>query len=198
MSAIQAQIPEEDLGAQGVVSGEATPSDRVSTMAKFTYADEDLRQAYEAHFSDFDAHDHVSLGGAPLGGVIPGGTARADSFQASAFTTAKLNNLSVSGGAIATGAINDTHIPDQSVTRTKIGAAVLLDGTIQPGATININHGFTGRRPIYHLSGRGGGLGQGVIAMVGVTGCTTSQITLTCAATLPAGHAAVNYRIVCK
>lgn len=197
MSAIQAQVPEEALGAQGIVSGEATPSDRLSTMAKFAYADEDLRTAYEAHQPDFEAHDHASLGGAPLGGVIPGGTARADSFKADAFTTAKLNTGSVSGGAIATGAISSGHIVDQSVTRTKIGAAVLLDGTIDPGATININHGFT-RRPIYHLSGRGGGLGQGVIAMVSVTGCTTSQITLTCMTPLPAGHAAVNFRIVCK
>lgn len=196
MSAIQAQIPEEDLGAQGVVSGEATPSDRVSTMAKFTYADEDLRVAYEAHTSDFETHDHASLGGAPLGGVIPGGTARADSFQPDAFTTAKLNTGSVSGAAIATGAINATHIPDQSVTRTKIGAAVLLDGTILAGQTLSPAHGL-GRRPIYHLSGRGGVQGW-ALEYIAVTGCTTTTISVTAPAAFPAGVAGVNFRLVCK
>lgn len=193
MSVIQSQIPEEDLGAQGIVSGEATPSARLSTLGKYAYADEDLRQAYEAHQPDFEAHDHASLGGAPLGGIIPGGTARADSFQASAFTTAKLNNLSVSGGAIATGAINDTHIPNQSVTRTKIGAAVFFDDTIGPGGSKTITHGF-GRRPLYHISGNGGG-NPWLVDTLGVTGCTSTTITIQSSGS---GGGGVPFRLVCK
>lgn len=194
MSAIQSQVSDDAIGSRGLVSGEATPSDRASTMAKLAYSDEDLRAAIEAAWDDFLAHDHASLGGAKLGKVLDVESGqRADSFEPDTFTEDKLNSSSVKDDAIDTHAVNETHVPDGSVTQAKIGGGVPYARTISPSSSIVINHGL-GRTPHYALAGNDSSNPWRVDDLA-VTDVDDNTITVSCGS---AATVVVNFKLVVK